>query len=207
VDFLKNWYQYERNVDYDIEHLGGADFGASATQFGFSPGQVVQQFQAGGAINVGLHAPGFGHVVVLDNAILLLDGTAMIRIMDPNQEPPQPVGIYRWLHLNQNGTVDWVAANPGYFDGAPPNGPAGGTLNLDELLILRDCHWFNFPSPKAPEDGRGGTVPGDLDPDGHTWRGRFLPPAGSPGPWLLTSVTTDSSGHTMREHRLIGARP
>ncbi len=45
---------------------------------------------------------------------------------------------------------------------------------------------------------------GQLQPDGRTWVGRFVPPPGAAGPFLLTTVATDASGHSQREYQYVG---
>jgi hypothetical protein len=214
VDYLNHWFGYENGVHYTLEHLGGADFGASATQVGFSPQQILQQFQAGGAISLGLHNtppgpdvlfvdPPFGHFVALDNVVLNNDGTAWIRVMDPHLAPPATLGTYRWFRLLPNGQLEWTAANPGYYV------PLSGRVALNELHILRDFVFIavvsaaqNAISPGAvPERGE---VPGALLPGGRVWQGRFKPPAGSPGPWLLVTESTDAAGMTQRDYLYVG---
>ena len=203
--YLDFWMNYLDGVDYNLIHLGAADFGKSATQFGFSPEQVLEQFEAGGPISLGFHnlanEPPFGHFLVLDNVVLLPSGDANIRVMDPHVSPPAAQGVYRSFHLNKNGTVNWSAANPNYYS------PVSGKVALDELHIIRDYHFFNFlvaPAAAATAVPTGGQVPGALGRDGQTWTGRFTPPAGSRGPWLLTTESTDASGHMEREYRYIG---
>jgi hypothetical protein len=214
VDYLNHWFGYENGVHYTLEHLGGADFGASATQVGFSPQQILQQFQAGGAISLGLHNtppgpdvlfmdPPFGHFVALDNVVLNNDGTAWIRVMDPHLQPPATLGAYRWFRLLPNGQLEWTAANPGYYS------PPSGRVALNELHILRDFVFIAVVSSAqntnlasaVPERGE---VPGALLPGGRVWQGRFKPPAGSPGPWLLVTESTDAAGMTQRDYLYVG---
>ena len=118
VDYLNHWFGYENGVHYTLEHLGGADFGASSTQVGFSPQQILQQFQAGGAVSLGLHNtpageavlfpdPPFGHYVALDNVVLNPNGTAWIRIMirtsSRRRRRPRIDGSCRFPTDNWNG--------------------------------------------------------------------------------------------------------
>src|SRR5437870_4782626 len=74
--------------DYDLEHLGSSD---ADGQFGFTPQQMLEQFQAGGAVSLGFHSlpsdSPFGHFLALTNVVLNQDGTARIVVMDPNVEP------------------------------------------------------------------------------------------------------------------------
>jgi hypothetical protein len=51
-----------------------------------------------------------------------------------------------------------------------------------------------------------GEVPGELLPGRRTWKGRFKPPAGSPGPWLLITEATDAAGIRQRDYLYIGGR-
>lgn len=214
VDYLEFWFDYVNGVHYTLEHLGGADFGASATQVGFSPQQVLQQFQAGGAISLGLHNtppgpdvlfadPPFGHYVALDNVVLNTTGTAWIRVMDPHLEPPATQGTYRWFLLLPNGQLEWTAANPGYYN------PLSGRVALDELHVLRDFVFIAAANSSLGADLIGevptrGEVPGRLLSGGRTWEGRFKPPEGSPGPWLLITESTDAAGITQRDYLYVG---
>jgi hypothetical protein len=193
--------------DYTLLHLGSGDADGSA---GFTPQQMLEQLQAGGAVSVGFHNlasdSSFGHFLALTNVILNPDGTAWVVVMDPNVEPNpggQTTGEYRWFKLNANGKIDWTATNPGYYS------PASGKVKLDELLILRDFASANLAAAKAGDLGdvpTSGEVPGRLSEDGRTFQGMFKPPEGSPGPWLLVSESTDASGHTERSYRYIGGR-
>jgi hypothetical protein len=191
--------------DYTLDHLG-----PGSGQYGFTPEEMKEQFEAGGAVSVGFHnlpgEPGFGHFLTLSNVLLNQDGTAWIRVMDPNVEPNpggQTTGQFRWFKLHKNGKIDWTAANPGY--GSPPS----GQFELDELLILRD---FNAPglmmSSLAVDDAAptGGEVEGVLTEGGHTFVGTFEPPPGSPGPWLLISESTQRAGHTQKAYRFVAGR-
>ncbi len=191
--------------DYTLEHLGSGD--ADGT-YGFTPEQMIEQLQAGGAVSLGFHNlasdAGFGHFLALTNVVLNPDGTAWIVVMDPNVEPNpggQTTGAYRSFKLHTNGKLDWTAANPGYYS------PASGKVKLDELLILRD---FPPPSLAAAEPAAdvptSGEVPGHLSADGRTFEGRFVPPEGSPGPWLLVSESTHAAGHTQRAYRYVGGK-
>ena len=119
--------------DYTLDHIGG-----TAT-YGFKPEEMVEQFEAGGAIVVGFHNldgdDPFGHVLALSNVTLNDDGTAWVQVMDPNVEPNpngQTSGEFRTFKLHKNGKIDWTAANPGYYS------PASGKVKLDEMLIARD---------------------------------------------------------------------
>jgi hypothetical protein len=191
--------------DYTLDHLGSGD--ADGT-YGFTPAQMIEQLQAGGAVSLGFHNlasdASFGHFLALTNVVLNPDGTAWVVVMDPNVEPNpngQTTGEYRWFKLHTNGKLDWTAANPGYYS------PASGKVKLDELLILRD-----FPPPSLAvvrADGdvpTSGEVPGELSADGHTFTGRFVPPAGSPGPWLLISESRHAAGHVQRAYRYVGGK-
>ncbi len=64
-----------------VDHEGGV----------MTPDQMVQLANAPGATILGIHNvppdSGFGHVVVLDNAVPGPNGTAIVTIMDVNQEP------------------------------------------------------------------------------------------------------------------------
>jgi len=214
VDYLDFWFGYQNGVHYTLEHLGKADFGTSPTQVGFSPQQILQQFQAGGAISLGLHNtppgpdvlfadPPFGHYVALDNVVLNSDGTAWIRVMDPHLEPPATLGAYRWFRLLQNGQLEWTAANPGYYT------PPSGRVALDELHILRDFVFIAAVNSSLAASAIGevparGDVPGRFLPGSRTWEGRFEPPQGSPGPWLLITESTDAAGITQRDYLYLG---
>lgn len=191
--------------DYDLEHLGSSD---ADGQFGFTPQQMLEQFQAGGAVSLGFHSlpsdSPFGHFLALTNVVLNQDGTARIVVMDPNVEPNpggQTSGEYRIFKLHPNGKLDWTAANPGYYS------PASGTVKLDELLILRDFPPATLAAARTADDvPTSGEVPGTVSADGHTFVGAFVPPEGSPGPWLLISESTQAAGHTQRSYRYIGGK-
>jgi len=192
--------------DYTLLHLGSSDADGSA---GFTPQQMLEEFQAGGAVSVGFHNQAtdssFGHFLALTNVILNADGTAWIAVMDPNVEPNpggQTTGEYRLFKLHTNGKIDWTAANPGYYT------PTSGKVKLDELLILRD-----FPPPSltaavagADDVPTSGEVSGRLSDDHRTFQGVFTPPEGSPGPWLLISESTDASGHRETSFRYVGGK-
>ncbi len=218
VDYLNFWFDYHNGVDYNLEHLLTTD---TATNFGFSPQQVLEQFQAGGAISLGFHNlphiegnlfddPPFGHFLALDNVVLNQDGTAWIRVMDPHLQPPATMGTYRWFKLHPNGTLEWTAANPGYYN------PFSGRVRLDELHIIRDYHFFSdlgadtsalsAQTSQFLEVPTRGEVSGRLTEGGHTWVGSFKPPDGSAGPWLLISESTDAAGQMQRAYRYIGGR-
>jgi hypothetical protein len=178
-----------------------------------TPQQMVDLANAGGATILGLHntpadtAMGakFGHVVVLDNAVPKPDGSAVVTIMDPNQEPNPGgamVGAYRSFVMHTDGTIDWSSAYTTYYD------PPSGKLQFDEYAHVEA---FLFSSLFNRAAGLvlaartpGGTVDGQLQGDGHTWVGRFTPPAGTTGPYLLTTIATDASGHTQRDYQYIG---
>jgi hypothetical protein len=192
--------------DYTLEHTGGGN-----GQYGFTPQQMLEEFQAGGAISVGFHNlssdPSFGHFLTLSNVTLNDDGTAWIRVMDPNVEPNpggQTTGEFRSFKLHTNGKIDWTAANPGYYS------PPSGKVKLDELLILRDftSPGFMMTSSLFGSDAvpMSGDVQGTLTEGGHTFVGTFEPPPGSPGPWLLISESTQRSGHTQKSYRYVGGR-
>jgi hypothetical protein len=193
--------------DYTLEHLGSGD--ADGT-YGFTPQQMLEQLQAGGAVSLGFHNlasdSGFGHFLALTNVVLNPDGTARVVVMDPNVEPNpggQTTGEYRSFTLHTNGKIDWTAANPGYYS------PASGKVKLDELLITRDFPPAARPvAPPATLDDvpTSGQVPGRLSDDGHTFVGSFAPPEGSPGPWLLISESTHAAGHTQKSYRYVGGR-
>jgi len=111
------------------------------------------------------------------------------------------VGEYRSFTLHTNGKLDWTAANPGYYS------PASGQVELDELLILRNFPPASLTAPGAADDvPTSGEVPGRISADGRTFVGTFVPPAGSPGPWLLISESTQAAGHTQRSYRYIGGK-
>ena len=191
--------------DYTIEHLGLPDANG---QFGFTPQQMLEQFQAGGAVSLGFHNlpsdSGFGHFLALTKVVLNQDGTAWIVVMDPNVEPNpngQTSGEYRSFKLHANGKLDWTAANPGYYS------PASGTVKLDELLILRDFPPANLAAATSADDvPTSGEVTGKISEDGRTFVGTFVPPEGSPGPWLLISESTHAAGHTQRSYRYVGGK-
>jgi hypothetical protein len=218
VDFLNFWFGYQQGMDFSLEHLGMNN--ADGT-YGFTPEQMLEQFQAGGAISLGFHNmphingnllddPPFGHFLALDNVILNQDGTAWLRIMDPNVEPyppGSPTGAYRWFKLHGDGSVEWTNANPGYYN------PYSGLVRLDELHIIRDYHFFDsLGTVRLRSAGPGdpvpisGEVPGVLTNGGHTFVGNFRPPEGSPGPWLLISESTHAAGHTQRAYRYVGGK-
>jgi hypothetical protein len=197
--------------DYTMEHVFP---GPNSGKYGFTPQEMLEQFEAGGVVALGFHNLSgdlsFGHVMALSKVVLNDDGTAWIYAMDPNVEPNpngQTVGQFRWFKLHANGKVDWTAANTGYYS------PESGSVKLDELLTLRD-----FAPPAAfaaiaadsaitPDAvPTSGEVPGRLTGGGHTFVGKFTPPPGSPGPWLLISETTHRAGHTKRAYRYIGGK-
>jgi hypothetical protein len=193
IDYLDFEFGYERDVDYTLEH-------PSTASGGFSPEKLVEEFAAGGVVNVGLHNtpmdPGFGHVVPLAYAKLNANGTATLVLMDENQEPPgSPTGEFRTFTLAEDGTIGWSSAYTTYYD------PPSGRVEVDELLSIRDFSFFNFPFAARRS---GGTVPGKLEGDGRTWVGRFEPPSGLPGPFLLVTKATDASGHTQTDYQYVG---
>jgi hypothetical protein len=194
--------------DYTLDHLVGG-----GGTYGFTPQEMLEQFEAGGAIAVGFHNlpsdSSFGHVLALSNVLLNDDGTASIRVMDPNVEPNpggQTSGEFRTFKLHSNGKLDWTAGNPGYYS------PDSGQVKLDELLILRDFAPTGSSSsslmanaaPGGDAAAAGGEVPGYLTDGGHTFVGTFTPPAGSSGPWLLITESTQRAGHTQRSYRYVG---
>jgi hypothetical protein len=216
VAYLDFWFGYKKGVNYNLEHLGGADFGASMTQHGFSPEQILEQFQAGGVITVGVHNlpqlpgnlfedPPFGHAMELDNVVLNANGIASVRVMDPHLAPPADQGVYRWFILHPNGTIDWTAANPGYY-----NPWVSGQVALDELHIIRDYSFFQSSGADASGDASArvgttrGEVPGKLLPGGRTWVGQFAPPPGTSDPWLLITESTDRAGRMQRDYQYVG---
>jgi hypothetical protein len=215
--YLDFWFDYQNGVHYTALDLGAADYGASKTQFGFTPEQVFEQFQAGGGVTVGLHNkpiepgelfdplpdPPFGHVVVLANVVLNANGTAWVTFMDPHLQPPATQGVFRTFLLHPNGLIDWTAANPGYYD------PPSGKVALDAMFVLRDfalsATVSSAQTAEATDPARG-EVPGQLTPGGHTWVGKFEPPAGSPGPWLLVVEATDAAGFTQKDYQYVTRR-
>lgn len=207
INFLLLQSGYFPGINYSIEHLGSSDAWGT---YGFTPIQMLLEYSLGGAISVGFHNlssdSSFGHYLALSNVIYNADGTAWIIVMDPNVEP-NPGGItqgqYRWFKLHANGKIDWTAANPGYYS------PASGQVKLDELLILRSFASDGiFAASAVVSDGvpTRGEIMGTLTNGGRTFVGEFKPPAGSPGPWLLISESTDAAGHTQRALQLVGAR-
>lgn len=184
----------EQDVDYTFEHLNGA----------VTPEQLMEEFQQGGGISMGLHNPGFGHFVALNDVKLKPNGDAAVSIMDPNVEPNPggaTLGAYRSMTLHADGTMDWLKSETGYYD-AP-----GNKVHLDELHILRDFVFFDDLGPEAAADDPGGEIPGVLLPDQQTWIGVFIPPAGVTGPFLLETETTDSAGVTQRDLQYVGGVP
>lgn len=193
--------------DYTLDHLG-----PGSGTYGFTPEEMLEQFQAGGAITVGFHNlssdDSFGHMLALSSVSVNDDGTAWVRVMDPNVEPNpggQMTGEFRTFKLHKNGKIDWTDANPGYYS------PASGQVKLDELLIARDFGAVASSASVATSGPgeTGGEVSGKVTDGGRTFVGTFTPPAGSPGPWLLVSESTQRAGHTQRAYRFIGgvARP
>jgi hypothetical protein len=219
VSYLST-FGYQKGVHYTLEHPPAP---LTSLQFGFSPENLLEQFLAGGAVSVGFHniplQPGqlfvdgaFGHYLALADVKLNPDGTALIQVMDPHVQPPSNMGVYRWFLLHQNGRIDWAAANPGYYSNFT------GQVALDEMHILRDFalnagvaqNGAQSMSVMAFEGGRTmrgapdhGEVPGRLLPGRKTWVGVFQPPRGSPGPWLLTSESTDAAGHMQRDYQYV----
>ncbi len=191
--------------DYSIDHLVGG-----AGQYGFTPQEMLEQFQAGGVVTVGFHnlasESSFGHILALSYVQVNDDGTAWIRVMDPNVEPNpggQTTGEYRWFKLHANGKLDWTAANPGYYS------PMSGQVKLDELFTIRDFTSGGgmmsvSAASRSGEAATSGEVIGELTEGGHTFVGTFEPPPDSPGPWLLISESTHRAGHTQRSYRSIG---
>src|SRR5207245_5414668 len=138
---------------------------------GFTPQQMLEQFQAGGAVSLGFHNlpsdSGFGHFLALTKVVLNQDGTAWIVVMDPNVEPNpngQTSGEYRSFKLHANGKLDWTAANPGYYS------PASGTVKLDGPLSLRDFPPANPPAATSADDApTSGEGPSKTSEDGRTY--------------------------------------
>jgi hypothetical protein len=195
VDYLHGLFGLERDADYELIHDG-------SRVNGFSPQQIVEEFAAGGIVNLGLHNqpddPAFGHVVPLANAKLNADGTATITVMDENVEPPgSPTGQFRTFVLSADGTIPWSSAKTTYYD------PPSGRVRVDELLSVRPF-LFLIPPTAGAQAATSGEVMGTLEPGGRTWVGRFEPPSGVNGPFLLVSESTDASGHTQRDYRYIG---
>lgn len=185
-----------------VDHKGGV----------MTPQKMVDLANAPGLTILGIHniasdsAAGekFGHVVVLDNAVPKLNGTAVVTIMDPNQEPNPggaTQGAYRSFVMHTDGSIDWSSGYTTYYD------PPSGKLQFDEYAHV-EAYLFSsmFSAAKRLLQGRvpGGTVEGQLQPDGRTWVGRFVPPPGAAGPFLLTTVATDASGHSQREYQYVG---
>ena len=84
--------------------------------------------------------PPFGHAMVLDDMVLNSDGSAWVRLMDPNVEPAgSDFGKYRWFRMNANGTLNWKDANVEYYNPFPFT----GKVRLDELYIFSD--YVNIP--------------------------------------------------------------
>jgi len=226
VDFLNFWFDYKRNVHYTLEHPGQ---GVSPNQVGFTPQRLYMECQKGGAIAVGLHNmppsddpgvffndPPFGHVVALDDIVLNADGSAWVRLMDPNVEPPgSDFGKYRWFKMNPNGTLNWSDANVEYYNPFPFT----GKVRVDEMFILRDFVFIsNLAGGAQPVASVGegrhrgprevpteGEVPGRRVAGGRLWIGNFRPPKASPGPWLLVTESTDRAGFTQRDLQVVGA--
>jgi hypothetical protein len=197
IDYLDLEFGYKRDVDYTLTHDGANG--------GFSPERLVEEFAAGGVVNVGLHNvpmdPGFGHVVALANSTPNANGTATVTFMDENQEPNGPTpGQFRTFTLAQDGTIGWSKAYTTYLD------PPSGRIAVDELLSIRDFSFFNFASRTLSSTARrvGGTVPGKLEGNGRVWIGHFDPPRGLTGPFLLITESTDASGHVQRDYQYVG---
>jgi hypothetical protein len=76
-------------------------------------------------------------------------------------------------------------------------------VRVDELLPVRPF-LFLIPPTAAAHAATSGEVMGTLEPGGRTWVGRFEPPSGANGPFLLVSESTDASGHTQRDYRYVG---
>jgi hypothetical protein len=195
VNYLDALFGLERDVDYELVHdTSGVN--------GFSPERIVEEFAAGGVVNLGLHNqagdPAFGHVVPLANAKLNADGTATITVMDENVEPPgSATGQFRTFVLSADGTIPWSSAKTTYYD------PPSGRVRVDELLSVHPF-LFAFPPTASPQAVTSGEVPGTLEGAGRTWVGRFEPPPGLDGPFLLVSESTDESGHTQRDYQYVG---
>lgn len=167
---------------------------------GISIPTLAYYFQAGYAVNLGIHNlagdSGFGHFVALDNIIPQANGSALIRVMDPNVEPPgSPTGAYRIFVMQPDSTIAWSNAAIGYGN------PQSGKMKIDEVLAFGEWNdLFNF----AQDTGGEGEVQGMLLADGQTWVGVFAPPQGQRGPWLLTAKATDAAGNMQRSWQAVG---
>jgi hypothetical protein len=196
VNYLDALFGLERDVDYELVH-------DTSGMNGFSPERIVEEFASGGVVNLGLHNqagdPAFGHVVPLANATLNADGTATITVMDENVEPPgSPTGQFRTFVLSADGTIPWSSAKTTYYD------PPSGRVRVDELLSVHPF-LFAIPLAAAAQATTSGEVAGTLERGGRTWVGRFEPPSGVDGPFLLVSESTDQSGHMQRDYQYVGA--
>lgn len=66
---------------------------------------------------------------------VLSDGSAWVRLMDLNVEPPgSSTGKYRWFKMNPEGSLNWSDANVEYYNPFPFT----GKVRVDEMFILRD---------------------------------------------------------------------
>lgn len=181
-----------------IDHQGGV----------MTPEQMVQLANAPGATILGIHSvspdTGFGHVVVLDNAVPGPNGTAIVTIMDVNQEPNPGgamQGAYRSFVMHPGGWIAWSSAYTTYYD------PPSGKLQFDEYAHVEAYLFSNsFFASRLLKQARtaGGVVLGELRPGGHRWVGRFTPPAGERGPFLLTTIATDTAGNVQRDYQYVG---
>ena len=181
-----------------IDHQGGV----------MTPEQMVQLANAPGATILGIHNvppdKGFGHVVVLDNAVPGPNGTAIVTIMDVNQEPNPGgamQGAYRSFVMHPDGWIAWSSAYTTYYD------PPSGKLQFDEYAHIEAYLFSNsFFASRLLTAARtaGGVVPGELRLAGHTWVGRFTPPADESGPFLLTTIATDTAGNVQRDYQYVG---
>jgi hypothetical protein len=202
---------YFRNVQYFLGHPyqpGDPNLGT----YGLSPETLLGHFVIGDIMNAGIHnlatEPSLGHVLAVDNISINNDGSANVTLMDPHTvDNPSGKGIYRLIHMNPDGRVDWNGAFPafGYYS------PSSGKAKLDELQWLSflpfasifDIFSANDVNPAAAATPASGQVRGSLQKNGRTWTGTFTPPASSPGPWLLMSEVTLESGLKERSFRYV----
>lgn len=201
VDFLADAFGYQPGVDYTVEYPAGE------ASLGISPEQVIEAWAAGAAVAVIFFSlPGessWGHMLTLDAVSPNSDGTVWIRVMDPHVDPPAKQGEYRWFLLQKNGTIAWDPAKTGYYS------PSLGLVRLIGMQVIDDFFFFTdlgasaAATASAPAQVDGGEVPGSMRGD-RTWVGRFEPPRGAEGPFLLVSETRDASGRMLRDYQLVG---
>lgn len=199
MDYLRVEFGYQEGTHYELEQDVVPLEAVILGFIGHRPDRLLEEFLTGASINVGIHNmpgdPGFGHYMAVDNVTLNHDDTATLILMDPNVEPPgSPQGMRRAFTLHPDGTLDWDVDVVGYYD------PPSGKVKLDELLVLRP--WASGLSFVGSRQ-RGGQVPGSLQKDG-TWIGRFQPPAGSAGPWMLMTESVDAAGNLQRDYQYVG---